>query len=226
MRDNGGRIRVLVVDDQVLIRAGLAALLRAAPGIEVAGEAADGEQAITLAAAACPHVVLMDAHMPGTDGISAARQIIATGGVDPPHVLVLTTYDIDKHIYAALRAGARGILLKNTPPERLLAAIAAVAGGDMLLAPPIVHRLISGYAPQPVPELQTLTDRERQVLRLVGKGMSNTQIAAHLIITEATVKTHINRTMTKLDLTSRAQAVVAAYESGLVIPTHEPQRNS
>jgi DNA-binding NarL/FixJ family response regulator len=229
MPDNGGCTRVLIVDDQVLIRAGLAALLRAAPGIEVAGEAADGEEAVALAAAARPHVVLMDIRMPGIGGIAATRQIIAAGGDEPPRVLVLTTFDLDEYVFDALRAGASGFLLKDTPPERLLTAVATVAAGDMLFAPAVVRRLIEAYAsrstperptpePDAPPELEALTDREREVLRLVGKGMSNAEIAAHLVIAEATVKTHVNRTMSKLDLTSRAQAVVVAYESGLVAP--------
>ncbi|MEJ3748002.1 response regulator transcription factor [Actinomycetes bacterium KLBMP 9797] len=220
MANDGDGTRVLVVDDQVLIRAGLSALLRAAPDIEVVGEAADGAEAIALAAAARPHVVLMDIRMPGVDGITATRQIITDGGDAPPRVLVLTTFDLDEYVYEALRAGASGFLLKEAPPERLLAAVATVAAGDMLFAPSVVRRLIEAYAPQTaaVPALDGLTGREVEVLRLVGRGMSNVEIAEQLVIAEATVKTHVNRTMSKLALTSRAQAVVVAYESGLVAP--------
>jgi DNA-binding NarL/FixJ family response regulator len=227
MPDNGLMIRVLVVDDQVLIRAGLAALLRAAPGIEVVGEAADGEQAIHLATASRPDVILMDVRMPGIGGIIATERILAAGGDPPPRVLVLTTFDLDEYVYRALRAGAHGFLLKDIPPDRLLAAVATVAAGEMLFAPTVTCRLVEAYAHrtggvpaamQPAAELDGLTAREREVLQLVGKGMSNTEIADHLVISEATVKTHLNRTMTKLGLASRAQAVVLAYEAGLVAP--------
>jgi DNA-binding NarL/FixJ family response regulator len=210
-------IKVLVVDDQVLIRAGLGALLRAAPGIEVVGEAADGEQAVTLAASCAPDVILMDIRMPGVNGIVATERILAA---DPrPRVLVLTTFDLDEYVYAALRGGACGFLLKDAAPERLLAAVQAVSAGDMLFAPSVTRRLIEAYVPRTDRlELESLTPREMEVLRLVGSGMANAEIASRLVVSEATVKTHLNRTMTKLDLTSRAQAVVVAYESGLVIP--------
>ncbi|MEH1127810.1 response regulator transcription factor [Micromonospora sp. CPCC 206061] len=217
-------MRVLVVDDQILIRAGLVALLNAAPGIEVVGEASDGERAVTLCAATRPDVVLMDIRMPGDGGIAATRRILAAGRERPPRVIVLTTFDLDEYVYDALRAGASGFLLKDTPPERLLAAIATVAAGDMLFAPSVVRRLIGAYAGRAAPaagagtELDGLTGREVDVLTLVGKGMSNMEIAEQLTIAEATVKTHVNRTMAKLGITSRAQAVVVAYESGLVTP--------
>ncbi|MEV4465937.1 response regulator transcription factor [Micromonospora echinofusca] len=217
-------VGVLVVDDQVLIRAGLAALLRAAPGMRVVGEAADGAEAVAVAAATRPHVILMDLRMPGVGGIAATREIIAAAGDDPPRVLVLTTFDTDDHVYDALRAGASGFLLKDTPPERLLAAVATVARGDMLFTPRVVHRLVESLAasaaPRPgaLPALDVLTGREREVLRLVGTGLDNSEIAGRLVIAEATVKTHLNRTMAKLGLASRAQAVVLAYESGLVRP--------
>jgi len=224
MPNTSRSVKVLVVDDQILIRAGLVALLRAAPGISVVGEAADGDEAVALAAATRPQVILMDIRMPGTGGIAATRQILAAADDDPPRILVLTTFDLDEYVYDALRAGASGFLLKDTGPERLLAAIAAVAGGDMLFAPSVVQRLVEAFAgrtaPEPgnLPGLDVLTGREREVLRLVGKGLANSEIAERLVIAEATVKTHLNRTMAKLDLTSRAQAVVLAYESGLVQP--------
>ncbi|WP_117211053.1 response regulator [Allorhizocola rhizosphaerae] len=218
-------IRVLVVDDQVLIRAGLAALFRAAPGLDVVGEAASGEEAVTLAAATRPDVILMDIRMPGINGVTATRRILAAAPDDPPKVLILTTFDLDEYVYAALRAGASGFLLKDTPPERLLTAISTVAAGDMLFAPTVMRRLVEAYAngqgerPPAPPALGELTARELDVLRLVARGLSNADIAARLVLSEATVKTHLNRTMTKLRLTSRAQAVVVAYESGLVKPT-------
>ncbi|MCX4546070.1 response regulator transcription factor [Streptomyces sp. NBC_01565] len=217
-------IRVLVVDDQVLIRAGLVALLQAAPGIEVVGEAEDGHGAVEAAARTRPDVILMDIRMPGLDGTAATERILAEA-VDPlPRVLILTTFDLDEYVYAALRAGASGFLLKDTGPERLIEAVSAVAHGDMLFAPSVTRRLIESYVSRsdPVPDtpagLDALTAREREVLRLTAKGLSNTEIAGRLYISEATVKTHLNRTMTKLDLDSRAQAVVVAYETGLVVP--------
>ncbi|MFI9580351.1 response regulator [Streptomyces sp. NPDC052236] len=227
-------IRVLVVDDQYLIRAGLVALLRAAPGVEVVGEAADGEEAVACAAHTRPDVILMDIRMPGMDGTTATERILAeavgrapespSGKPALPRVLVLTTFDLDEYVYAALRAGASGFLLKDTGPQRLLEAITAVANGDMLFAPSVTRRLIESYVQraEPVPDtpaaLEALTAREREVLQLTARGLSNTKIAEQLYISEATVKTHLNRTMTKLDLGSRAQAVVIAYETGLVVP--------
>ncbi|GAB3151458.1 response regulator transcription factor [Micromonospora sonneratiae] len=217
-------IEVLVVDDQILIRAGLVALLRASPGISVVGEAADGHAAVAMAAATRPQVILMDIRMPGLGGIDATREILAAAGDDPPRILVLTTFDLDEYVFEALRAGASGFLLKDTAPERLLAAITAVAAGDMLFAPSVVQRLIEAFAsrtapePDDTPALDVLTEREREVLMLVGKGLANSEIAERLVIAKATVKTHLNRTMAKLNLASRAQAVVLAYESGLVSP--------
>lgn len=221
-------IRVLVVDDQILIRAGVAALLRAAPGMTVVGEAADGAEAIALAAEHRPDVILMDIRMPGLSGIAATERILEHAADPAPRVLVLTTFDLDEYVYAALRAGAAGFLLKDAGPQRLLAAIAAVAGGDTLFAPTVTRRLVEAFsrrpeaAPgpeQPAPAaLDALTGRELEVLRLTGRGLSNVEIAAELVISEATVKTHLNRAMTKLGLCSRAQAVVVAYESGLVTP--------
>ncbi|MGW6056650.1 response regulator [Streptomyces sp. NPDC055189] len=220
--------RVLVVDDQFLIRAGLVGLLRAAPGIEVVGEAGDGVEAVALAASTRPDVILMDIRMPGMSGIVATEKILAEAPEPPPRVLVLTTFDLDEYVYGALRAGASGFLLKDSGPERLLAAVAAVGGGDALFAPSVTCRLVEAFARQagpgtggsaePPPDLRSLTLREVEVLKLIATGLSNADIAERLYISEATVKTHLNRTMTKLDLDSRAQAVVVAYETGLVTP--------
>ncbi|MEU9235737.1 response regulator transcription factor [Streptomyces subrutilus] len=233
---------VLVVDDQFLIRSGLTALLTAAPGYEVAGEAADGEEAVRLAAETRPDVVLMDIRMPGTDGIEATERILAahgggadgtnrtdgaggTGGPDGaagaggPKVLVLTTFDSDEYVFRALRVGASGFLLKDTPPDRLLAAIATVHAGEMLFSPRALRGLIDTYAAPvvrpPHPGLDTLTPREREVLGLVGAGLPNADIAERLVLSAATVKTHVHRCMSKLGLSSRAQAVVVAHEFGL-----------
>ncbi|MEU1025928.1 response regulator transcription factor [Streptomyces sp. NPDC005900] len=222
-----GSIRVLVVDDQFLIRAGLVGLLRAAPGIEVVGEAGDGDEAVELAARTRPDVILMDIRMPGTDGITATARILAQATEPAPRVLVLTTFDLDEYVYGALRAGACGFLLKDSGPERLLAAVAAVGCGDALFAPSVTRRLVEAFARQgakpgggeePPPDLAALTLREVEVLKLIARGLTNADIAERLYISEATVKTHLNRTMSKLGLDSRAQAVVVAYETGLVTP--------
>ncbi|MFD5446784.1 response regulator [Streptomyces sp. NPDC127100] len=223
-------IRLLVVDDQFLVRSGLAALLRAAPGMEVVGEASDGAEAVALAAETRPDVVLMDIRMPGMSGIQATERILAEA-VDPaPRVLVLTTFDLDEYVYGALRAGASGFLLKDAGPERLLAAVTAVHGGDALFAPAVTRRLVEAFTRMsdtrsakpsdagPPPALTSLTGREAEVLGLVARGLTNAEAADRLFISEATVKTHLNRTMSKLGLTSRAQAVVLAYETGLVTP--------
>ncbi|MEU1407897.1 response regulator transcription factor [Streptomyces sp. NPDC005728] len=217
---------VLVVDDQFLIRAGLVGLLRAAPGFDVVGEASDGAEAVLLAQRTRPDVILMDIRMPGTDGIQATRQILADAPAPPPRILVLTTFDLDEYVYGALRAGASGFLLKDSGPERLLAAVAAISGGDALFAPTVTRRLVEAFAQQagaaqvaePPTDLAALTTREVEVLRLIANGLTNAEIADQLFISEATVKTHLNRTMAKLELDSRAQAVVVAYESGLVTP--------
>lgn len=220
-------IRVLVVDDQELVRAGFAALLNATPGIEVVAEAPDGAVAIERAAALTPDVILMDVRMPEVNGIDATRAIIAAAlenEARPPRVLMLTTFDLDDYVYAALRAGASGFLLKDTPPVELINAVRVLHGGEALLAPAITRRLISEFAARPEPTWQVpagldqLTPREAEVLRLIGRGLTNAEIASELFVSEATVKTHVGNLMAKLHLSSRAQAVVVAYESGLVVP--------
>jgi DNA-binding NarL/FixJ family response regulator len=219
-------IRVVVADDQALIRAGLVALFGAAPGLEVAGDAADGRQAVEVVARTRPDVVLMDIRMPVLDGIGAARQILAAP--EPPRVVMLTTFDLDEYVYTALGEGASGFLLKDTPPDRIIAAVHTIAAGEILIAPRITQRLIETYAHHHrtvatrTPRLDELTARETEVLLLVGNGLSNTQIAERLVLSEATVKTHVKRIMGKLRLVSRAQAVVVAYESGLVVPSAVP----
>jgi DNA-binding NarL/FixJ family response regulator len=217
-------VGVLVVDDQVLIRAGLAALIRAAPDLDVVGEASNGDEAVAMAADTRPDVVLMDIRMPEMSGIAATRRILEQRRTNPPRVLVLTTFDLDEYVYEALRAGASGFLLKDTPPERLLSAIQIVANGDMLFAPTVTRRLVEAFTHRPHtggqnhPDLDVLTARELEVLRLVGAGLANGEIAQQLVVSEATVKTHVNRAMTKLNLGSRVQAVVFAYEVGLIGP--------
>ena len=214
-------IRVAIADDHALVRAGFRALIEAEPGLEVVGEAADGADAIELARTAEPDVILMDIRMPGTDGVAATRQITRhqTAG-EPARVLILTTFDLDEYVYAALRAGASGFLLKDTPPAELLAAIRIVAAGDALLAPSVTRKLIREFARQPPASprapLDVLTDREQDVLAMVARGLSNAEIATALFISLATVKTHVSRLLTKLDARDRAQLIVVAYESGFV----------
>lgn len=218
-------IRVLVVDDQALVRGGFAALLSSDPEFEVVGEAGDGSEAVQLASVVAPDVVLMDIRMPVMDGIEATRRLMA--GADPPAVLVLTTFDLDEYVYEALRAGASGFLLKDTPPVELLQAVRVVAAGDALLSPRITRRLIedfaragpaSGGTARPRVSVEHLTERETEVLVEIARGLSNTEIAEKLFVGEATVKTHVGRILAKLNLASRAQAVALAYESGLVVP--------
>ena len=214
-------IRVLVADDQAMVRAGFAALLAAQPDIEVVGQAENGAEAVALAAATAPDVVLMDVRMPVLDGIAATRQVIA--GTPGTRVVVLTTFDVDDYVLDAIRAGASGFLLKDAPPDDLVAAVRIVARGDALLAPSVTRRLIERLAvgasspPASPSALPELTQREREVLVEVAKGRSNQEIAAALVIAEQTVKTHVSRVLGKLGLRDRAQAVVAAYESGLVV---------
>jgi DNA-binding NarL/FixJ family response regulator len=207
-------IRVVLADDQSLVRAGFRMILGAEPGIEVVGEAADGAEAVTLAAELEPDVVLMDVRMPELDGIEATRRI------DGPAVLVLTTFDLDHYVYDALRAGASGFLLKDAPEEQLLAGIRIVADGGSLFAPAVTRRLIerfAGHAPaEPPPALAELTARETEILGLVARGLSNAEIAERLVVSQHTVKTHVAHVLGKLGLRDRVQAVVLAYETGLV----------
>ncbi len=218
-------IRVAVVDDQALVRAGFVVLLESAPDLEVVGSAADGAQAVDLVVATLPDIVLMDIRMPVMDGLEATRRILGDPRCGEVRILILTTFDLDEYVYAALRAGASGFLLKDTPPADLLAGVRLVAGGDALLSPGITRHLIEAFVQRPAEapsldarRLDVLTERERDVLALVAKGLSNAEIAARLYVSPATVKTHIARTLTKLDARDRAQLIVIAYETGLVRP--------
>jgi DNA-binding NarL/FixJ family response regulator len=214
-------IRV-VADDQALVRGGFRLILQTQPDIEVVGEAADGREAVARTREQRPDVVLMDIRMPGMDGLEATRRLMTTQ--NPPRVLMLTTFDLDEYVYDALRAGASGFLLKDVRPEQLADAVRAVAAGDTLLAPAITRRLVEQYLRRPPPGARTplglgeLTDRELDVLRLVARGRSNQQIADTLFLGESTVKTHLTHLFAKLGLRDRAQAVVLAYESGLIQP--------
>ncbi|MFC4905728.1 response regulator [Actinomadura gamaensis] len=216
-------IKVLLADDQRLVRAGFRSILSDEDDIEVVGEAGDGAQAIERVRELRPDVVLMDIRMPGTDGLEAARTISADARLAGVRVVILTTFDLDEYVYGALRAGASGFLLKDTEPEELIQAVRVVHRGDALITPRITRRLIGEFAgrvraPDPGPRLAALTDREREVLRLAAAGLSNDEIAAHLVLSPTTAKTHISRIMTKLGARDRAQLVVLAYESGLVSP--------
>jgi DNA-binding NarL/FixJ family response regulator len=216
-------IRVLVVDDQELVRLGFCVILDAADGITVVGEAANGEAAVSQVAAHTPDVVLMDIRMPGMDGLEATR-VITQGAAAAPKVVMLTTFDLDDYVYEALRAGASGFLLKDSPRHDLIAAVRAAAAGDALLAPSVTRRLIEAFARRP-PEtspspsqLASLTARERDVLLLLARGRSNAEIASVLFVSEATVKTHVGNLLAKLGLRDRVQAVILAYETGIVVP--------
>jgi len=217
-------IRVLIADDQALVRGGLRMILEAQPDIEVVGEAADGTEAVALAAVERPDVVLMDVRMPRMDGLEATRQI--TSALADTRVVVLTTFELDEYVFGALRAGASGFLLKDIDPPDLLSAVRVVAAGEALLAPRLTRRLIEAFvaqeraAPGPRPDgaIAELTPREREVLMLVGRGLSNAEIADELVLSPLTAKTHVARLFQKLDARDRAQLVVLAYETGLVIP--------
>ncbi|MEU4546393.1 response regulator transcription factor [Nonomuraea dietziae] len=211
-------IKVLLADDQALVRAGFKALLDAQPDMSVVAEAADGAQAVRLAASTSPDVVLMDIRMPGTDGLTATRQMPAG-----PRIIILTTFELDEYVFEALRGGASGFLVKDTEPAELIQAVRVVAAGEALLSPSVTRRLIAEYAtrakePISADGLGLLTEREREVLALVGTGMTNDEIAAKLFMSPATAKTHVSRAMMKLHARDRAQLVVIAYESGLVKP--------
>ena len=222
-------IRVLLADDQALVRAGFGVLLRAEDGIDVVGEAVDGEQAVALAREHAPDVVLMDIRMPRLDGLEATARIVADPALPGTRIVVLTTFELDEYVFGALRAGASGFLLKDIEPAALVEAIRTVAGGEALLAPRVTRTLIEAFVaqgaggpavgpvePAPDPRLDDLTPREREVLALVGRGLSNTEIALDLVLSPLTVKTHVSRLFLKLAARDRAQLVVLAYESGLV----------
>ena len=227
------KVGLVVADDHEVVRAGFAALLDTQPDFTVLGTASDGSEAVRVCRELRPDVVLMDVRMPGLDGIEATRQLARTGE-SGPRVLILTTFDLDEYVFDALRAGASGFLLKDVTAERLFDAVRVVAAGEALLAPAVTRRLISEFTRlRPVPEipeapgaapsaaLSTLTPRETEVLRLVAEGLSNPEVARRLVVTEETVKTHVSRILAKLGLRDRTQAVVAAYESGLVVPGRE-----
>jgi DNA-binding NarL/FixJ family response regulator len=224
-------IRVLIADDQAMVRAGLRVLLAAEAGIAVVGEAGDGAEAVRQCVAGLPDgvpdVVLMDVRMPGVDGLEATRRITADARLDRVHVVILTTFDLDEYVFEAVRGGASGFLVKDAEPEDLIRAVRVAAAGDALLSPRATRRLVAEYASRarPVtqsPELDRLTEREREVMALVAGGLSNDEIAGRLVISPATAKTHVSRVMVKLGARDRAQLVVAAYESGLVRPGWDP----
>jgi DNA-binding NarL/FixJ family response regulator len=225
-KTSGQVIRVLVVDDQALVRGGFRMILDSQPDIEVVEEAADGAAALELCRRLRPDVVLMDVRMPGMDGLEATRQLLATG--QGPRVLMLTTFDLDEYVYDALRAGASGFLLKDVQPEQLTDAVRVVAAGETMLAPAITRRLVQQYVRRPRPGtqrpdvLESLTERELSVLASMARGHSNTEIAAELFLSKTTVKSHVTHLFRKLQVHDRAQAVVMAYESGLIEPGENP----
>lgn len=220
----GSEVRIVVVDDQEVVRAGFGALLETQPDFTVVGTAADGAEAVRICREQSPDVVLMDVRMPVMDGIEATSRIVAEAAGERPRILMLTTFDLDEHVYDALSAGASGFLLKDVTAERLFDAVRVVAAGEALLAPSVTRRLIGEFArlrPRPTvrPQaLAALTARETEVLRLVAEGLSNLEIADRLVVSEETVKSHVSRVLAKLGLRDRTQAVVTAYESGLVVP--------
>jgi DNA-binding NarL/FixJ family response regulator len=224
-------VRVVVVDDHEAVRAGFASMLDTQHDLSVVATAANGEEAVAVCREVEPDVVLMDVRMPVMDGIEATRRLVGSGG-DGPRILILTTFDLDQYVFEALRAGASGFLLKDVTAERLFEAVRVIAAGEALLAPGVTRRLISEFAqtkPGQEPDsdgvLDRLTRRETDVLRLVAEGLSNREIAARLVVTEETVKTHVSRVLTKLGLRDRTQAVVTAYETGLVVPGARPPVN-
>jgi DNA-binding NarL/FixJ family response regulator len=214
----------MVVDDQAMVREGFGALLAAQPDLAVAGQAADGAEAVHLASELRPDVILMDVRMPEMDGLEATRRILENTSDETPRVLMLTTFDLDEYVYEALRAGASGFLLKDAPAEELVHAVRVVAAGDALVSPSVMRRLIADFVAQPQRvraepvALDSLTPREREVLRLVARGLSNAEISTMLVVAPQTTKTHVGHILRKLHLRDRAQAVVAAYESGLIVP--------
>jgi DNA-binding NarL/FixJ family response regulator len=217
-------IRVVLADDQALVRAGFRALLDAQDDIEVVGEADDGDEAVRLVRRLAPDVVLMDIRMPGTDGLTATRTIAGDKRLSDARIVILTTFELDEYVFEAIRSGASGFLVKDTEPVELLRAVRAVASGDALLSPGVTRRLIGEFATRtrearPAPELDVLTDREREVMALVAEGLANDEIAERLYVSPMTAKTHVSRAMVKLGARDRAQLVVFAYESGLVRPT-------
>jgi DNA-binding NarL/FixJ family response regulator len=216
-------IRVLLADDQSLVRAGFRALLDAEDGIEVVGEAGNGDEAYAMVRRLVPDLVLMDIRMPGTDGLAATRRIVADDRLPGVRVVILTTFELDEYVFEAIRFGASGFLVKDTEPAELIQAVRAVARGDALLSPGVTRRLIAEFAqrsrtPRHYPQLKALTEREREVMALVAAGLSNEEIAGRLVVSPATAKTHVSRAMVKLAARDRAQLVVIAYESGLVRP--------
>ena len=213
-------VKVVVADDQAMVRSGFRRLLEAEPDIEVVGEAGDGAQVVALVNRLRPHVALVDIRMPNMDGIEATRRIIAVGST---RVVILTTFDLDEYVYDALRAGASGFLLKDAPAEQMIAGVHAAASGDALIAPSVTRRLLAEFARRPQPSdagraLASLTERERDILLRLGRGMTNAEIAGELFLGEATIKTHVSNVLAKLALRDRVQAVVFAYETGLVTP--------
>jgi DNA-binding NarL/FixJ family response regulator len=220
-------IRILIADDQSLVRTGFRMILDAEPDLAVVGEAIDGREAVDKAKAAKPDVILMDIRMPELDGIEATRRIVAENGDDAPKILMLTTFDLNEYVYEALRAGASGFLLKDVPAEQLADGVRVVAAGEALLAPSVTRRLLSEFAQvrprdaAPPPAFEELTPREHEVFRLIARGMSNAEVAQELIVSETTVKTHVARVLMKLSLRDRIQAVVLAYESGIIQPGAE-----